>query len=187
MTKPAPPDRAAPDDPDDPDRSPPEGRGRAVLRTLRDIGGTLLFAVVLLIVVGRLRAPDLPEAAPALRLPSLAGPTVDLSALRGERVLVNFWATWCGPCRLELPALLAADGGEVPILFVSVDHDLGALEAFAKAKGMPLDRVLVSDGETQARWGADTLPTSVLIEADGSVGAAHAGLLSPPQLWWWTR
>ena len=169
---------------DDLDAPPPPPAAR-LLRTLRELGGALLFGLGMMLGVGALRAPSLPPRAPPLVLQSLAGPTVDLADLRGQRVLVNFWATWCGPCRVELPMLQAVDS--VLILYVSVDEDEAALRAFAAREGLPADRVLRADDATQAAWGAATLPTTVAIGPDGAVESAHSGILTPLQLLWWTR
>lgn len=183
MTKPAPPDRAAPDDPDDPDRSPPEGRGRAVLRTLRDIGGTLLFAVVLLIVVGRLRAPDLPEAAPALRLPSLAGPTVDLSALRGERVLVNFWATWCGPCKYEQPVLDLASETYKDVAFIGIvfEDTEANTRRYLQETGTPYIHLYDPKSTVAVDYGVSGVPETYFINRQGIIVKKSISPFGSPQ------
>lgn len=167
------------------DPTPPPSLAARAMSLVKDIGLSLLFGLVVMQGVGFLRAPDLPETAPALRLPALSGATVDLAELRGQRVIVNFWATWCGPCQAELPMLQAID--DVPVLYVSVDDDPGALQAFVARKGLPPDRVLRADAATQTAWGATTLPTTVVVGPDGAVEAAHAGIVPPHQLAWWTR
>ncbi len=169
----------------DPDPTPPPSLAARAMSLVKDIALSLLFGLVVMQGVGALRAPDLPETAPSLRLPALSGATVDLAALRGQRVLVNFWATWCGPCQAEMPMLQAIEA--VPVLYVSVDDDPGALRAFVARKGLPADRVLRADAATQAAWGATTLPTTVVVGPDGVVEAAHAGIVSPLQLVWWSR
>jgi cytochrome c biogenesis protein CcmG/thiol:disulfide interchange protein DsbE len=175
-----------PDDLLDDDVPPPSRRDR-VLRGLRELAVTVVLLVVAFAVVGWLRAPSLPERPPPLRLHSLAGADVALADFAGRRVLVNFWATWCGPCRVELPLLRGHDGPATPVMFVAVDGEPAQLTAFARREGLPLERVLVADAATQRAWGVSTLPTTVVIGPDGGVEAAHTGIVTPVQLWWWGR
>jgi thiol-disulfide isomerase/thioredoxin len=171
------------------EQEPPEPGGRKLTRWARDLGIGLLGFVALFLFVGWLRAPELPDAAPAFSLPSLAGPRVALADLRGKTVVLNFWATWCAPCKVELPTLVsfAAEHPEVPVLFVAVDGTPEALAAFAAEHGMPPDRVLVADAATRAAYGVGTLPTTVVVGPEGEVRGAHAGLIVGPQLSWMTR
>lgn len=156
---------------------------------LRSIVLSVLGIVGLMWGAGALRAPSLPSEAPALVLPALDGSTVSLADLRGRTVLVNFWATWCGPCRMEMPMLTsyAASHPEVPVLFVAVDGSAEALTAYAEQQGMALGSVLRMDAAARKLWPVSTLPTTVAIAPDGRIRAAHAGLVTPPQLWWWGR
>lgn len=166
---------------------PPPSRLRWLVTQVRGLVGTLVVLTVALAVVGMLRAPKLNELPPPLSLTNLAGQPVALADFAGKTVLVNFWATWCGPCRLELPMLRGHDSAATPVLFVSVDGTRPALTKFAKDEGLPLERVLMADAATQRAWGVSTLPTTVVIGPDGHVRTAHTGLVSPAQLWWWGR
>jgi thiol-disulfide isomerase/thioredoxin len=147
----------------------------------------LLFAV-LSTVIGRLRAPDLPEHAPPFTLQNLAGEQVSLADFRGKTVVLNFWATWCAPCRAEIPMIsgFAKDNPHIVVLGVSVD---GSREQLAKAAPeLGIDYpVLVGDKRVQRAYGATTVPTTVVVDPEGRVTTAHVGVIFQPQLWLATR
>jgi thiol-disulfide isomerase/thioredoxin len=163
---------------------PPSAAGR-LRGLLKDLALSLGLGLVALTALGAMRAPDLPDQHPPLVARNMNGDEVDLSQMRGERVLINFWATWCGPCKLEMPLLQAVD--DVPVLFASVDDNEGALRRYVREQGLPPERVLRLSQAQQAAWGVGTLPTTVVVGPDGQVEAAHSGLVNPLQLWWWSR
>ncbi|MEI5685461.1 MULTISPECIES: TlpA family protein disulfide reductase [Sphingomonas] len=108
-------------------------------------------------------------AAPTTPFTDAAGKPVTLAAFRGQPVLVNLWATWCGPCVAELPTLEAlAKSGHIRIAAISQDSGAGAdVPAFLKAHGAPTlvpyhDKAMA----LATGWGA-TLPTTVLFDAAG--------------------
>ncbi len=168
---------------------PPQHRWRhRALRWLRELAVTAALALVVLQGVGWMRAPDLPDVAPDFALPGLQGDPVTLSSLRGQTVVLNFWAAWCGPCRLEIPGFsaFAAANPDIPVLGIATDGTRAQLKA-AKAT-LEIDYpVLRADPETTAAYGVQTLPTTVIVGPDGSVRAVHTGILTRPQLWWMTR
>lgn len=116
---------------------------------------------------------------PSLTLPSLNGNAVALDGFRDQVVLVNFWATWCGPCREELPALESLrqrykdQGFEV----VGVNVDSVSANAAAFVDRFKLSYTVVLDPEFAAarQFGADAMPISYLIGRDGRVARVFTG------------
>lgn len=118
---------------------------------------------------------------PSVALPTLAGDTLALADLRGRHVLVNFWATWCPPCRAETPDLIAlheryADRG-LTVVGISVDLEgAGVVQAFADEYQIPYPVLLGGDEAVEAFGGAFALPTSFLLNPDGDVIGRFPGV-----------
>ncbi len=118
----------------------------------------------------------------------MAGKDVRLSQYKGQVVLLNFWATWCVPCKREIPALTALysdykQRGFV-VLGVSVDSEIRAIKPFARAMKMNYP-VLIGAGRedlSKAFGPFIGFPTSVLVARDGKVCVRHVGVVSRAQL-----
>ncbi len=125
-----------------------------------------------------LPAPDspvlgvFPRPAPDFTLKDWAGHDVTLSSLRGTAVIVNFWATWCPPCREEIASLekLATNMKSKPfrLLAVSVDDDWPTVRKFF-AKGTPLEVLLDTARATPKLYGTEKFPESFLVDKDGNI------------------
>jgi len=138
--------------------------------------------------LGSWRAPTLPEEAPGFVLKNLDGESVSLAAFEGKPVVLNFWATWCGPCRTEIPSFVefSEENPDVVVLGVAVDGSAAELKAASARLGITYE-VLIATPEIKAEYGVETLPTTVIIGPDGQVSAAHSGMMFGPQLAWATR
>ncbi len=122
--------------------------------------------------------------APPLSLVNVAGGETDLLELRGQVVVVNFWGTWCPPCREEIPELSAwaDDHPDVRVLGVAVRSGSGdALAAQAERLGVTYD-VLQSTTAVVRDWKVSVFPTTFVIGRDGHIKAARTGSLSAAEL-----
>ncbi|MFH1086543.1 MAG: TlpA disulfide reductase family protein [Chloroflexota bacterium] len=126
--------------------------------------------------------PRVGAAASDFALTDLAGNTVTLSGLRGRSVLVNFWASWCGPCRVELPHLTRLyndqSGQAFELLAVNVREDAERVQRFADANQMSFPVLLDRRGQVAAAYYVRGLPTSVFVDAQGIIRAIHVGILT---------
>ncbi|MDM8528814.1 redoxin domain-containing protein [Anaerolineales bacterium HSG24] len=131
--------------------------------------------------------PDLPvgfnvdNLAPDFTLPTLNGETITLSAGRGKPTLINFWASWCPPCRQELPALQAAYetyGDKINFIAVDVKEDQATVSGFAQQLGLTFPIVLDSSGSvSNLDYRVLGLPTTVFLDANGVIVQRHVGPL----------
>ncbi len=138
---------------------------------------TALAASVLIASAARALAPG--DVPPAIDMPDLNGKKVDWASLKGKVVLVDFWASWCGPCKDEMPVLEAlnekfATQGLV-IVGVSIDSSPKKMNKFLK--GTPVSFRIVHDRKLVVanRYEPETMPTSYFIGRDGKVRYVHEG------------
>ncbi len=162
-------------------------RAKKALKIAREVLITILFVAVTVYVVGRLRAPDLPDVAPPFSLMDLNGEVVSLADFRGKTVVLNFWATWCGPCRFEIPALsrFAKNNPEIAVVGIIADAQTEDIKAVALELGADYINLRGTD-RILKEYGVTTFPTTVIIDKDGNVVLAHTGLMLDPQLAWAT-
>jgi peroxiredoxin len=118
-------------------------------------------------------------AAPDFTLPTLAGKPLRLGEQRGHVVLVNFWASWCGPCKLEMPQLNRLHDSYRPsglvLLGINVDDDPKRAAEAATRMGIKFPVLLDSDKAVVRRWDLGSMPATVLVDRDGRVRALHRG------------
>ena len=135
------------------------------------------------------------KPAPNFALEDLSGKKVSFDSYRGKAVLLNFWATWCGPCKIETPWLVELRNQYAPqgfeILGISTEgddlkpddkegwaHDKAAIAKFVKEMRVPYPVLINGDSLATQYGGLDAMPTSFFVDRNGTVVAAQMGLTS---------
>lgn len=137
-------------------------------------------------------ADEKAQAAPGFRAPDftatdvITGETISLGDLKGQVVMVNFWATWCGPCRVEMPAMEAYHkevGGKVRMVAIGADarEKPELLAAFAEELGLTF-HIAFDDGKAALDYNSFGLPTSIFIDQNGIVRGRHTGAMNLNQI-----
>jgi peroxiredoxin len=143
-----------------------------------------LLALAALTVAGTAASAAItPSAgAPDFTLPSLGGPNLRLQEQRGQVVMVNFWATWCGPCRVEMPHLSRLydkyRGSGFVVFAVNIDEDPRKAASVAAQLGMRFPVLLDTDKKVSRMYDLSTMPSTILIDRDGRVRYVHRGYRS---------
>ena len=128
------------------------------------------------------------KKAPAFTLKTQDGRKVSLADYKGKAVLVNFWATWCVPCKLEMPWFVdlhkqyASQGFEILGVDEDETKDHGQIDKFAKKIGVNYPILLGSDMTSKTYGGIDVLPTSFYVGRNGKVVEEAAGLISRDEI-----
>ncbi len=127
----------------------------------------------------RLPSTLIGKPVPEFALPPLEGRQDGLSSadLRGEVSIVNFWASWCAPCRVEMPLLVElAEAGNVPIHGINYKDDPDRALAFLTEVGDPYARTgAEQSGRVAINWGVYGLPETFVIDAEGRIAYKHVG------------
>ncbi len=120
-------------------------------------------------------------ATPALELTDAEGKLHRLAGYRGHAVLVNFWATWCVPCREEMPSMErlrgALQGKRFVVLAVNVGEGARAARAFGEKTGLGFPLLLDPDTKATRAWNARVLPASFVVGPDGRIRYSYFGAI----------
>jgi peroxiredoxin len=152
-------------------QSIPEGGGEAKVAQLSPDSDILL---------------EVGDTARNFYLQDLSGNTVSLEDFRGQPVLINFWATWCAPCRLEMPTLQAAQEAHqedgLVVLAVNDQQAPEEISRFVEELDLSLTTLVDSKGVVSELYNVFNFPTTYFVDADGVVTAVHRGLLVESQI-----
>jgi len=157
-----------------------------------------LFAVFSIALKTELRREKSPVAAlkikepmPDFELPDVTGKRVKFSdTLRDKQiVLINFWATWCGPCRVEMPTFEKLYREEKEhgfiILAIAEDKDRGKIDEYLKAKPLSFPVLIDNDNALAKQLKIQSFPTTILVRGNGKIWQVHDGVT--PYMDYWVR
>lgn len=144
------------------------------------IAGVVLFGLLTVAIVQAMEKEEQPDNLPGLRigvkapdfeLENLSGEKVKLSDYRGKKVILNFWATWCPPCKKEMPAMekfYQKAGNDVEILAVNIDPQYNVQE-FTDKLGITFPILLDKKDEVNSAYSVMTIPTTYFINEKGLI------------------
>lgn len=153
-----------------------------VIFTALEEAGTQIFASLLGSRTSN--TPRLGFIAPDFELLDLSGKPVRLSDLRGSPVMINFWATWCNPCRIEMPLIQAAaqENPDMVVLAVNADESILTVESFVEKMGLTFPILLDPGSKVEIMYKVQGLPTSFFVDKDGIIKGIQIGVLSEGKL-----
>lgn len=143
---------------------------------------TLLLALCLAWFSTPTQSKEINQPAPNFTLKSIAGSNLKLSEYRGQVILLNFWASWCGPCRQEMPILESLhnrykDLG-FTVLGVNVEKDPSKAQEYLKEVSVTFPILLDTQNSTSELYNVEAMPTTVIIDRDGNMRYLHKGYKS---------
>ena len=130
------------------------------------------------------QSPSPGKQAPDFQLPDLEGQPVSLSSFRGQPVLLNFWASWCGPCRYEMPFLQeiheewTGKSPSVVILAVNIGESPSEVNEFMNSYNLSFPVLLDTEGNVARMYNVRGIPTTFLIDIDGTIQGIKVGAFS---------
>ena len=132
-----------------------------------------------------IRLPTLNAPAPNFDLSDLSDELVIFEEYRGKPIVLNFWATWCAPCRIEMPVIqnkYEKYSGELAVVAINNAESKEDVQAFVNEFGLTFDFLLDPEAEIQRLYQISGYPTTFIIDSDGVIRVRHIGLLSDDQL-----
>jgi len=135
---------------------------------------------------GKPLPPVAGEPAYVFALEDLEGNSISLADFRGKKVMLNFWASWCGPCRAEIPHMVELyhelEGEDFEIVAVNLREDPETVAGFVKGQEMDFVVLLDKDAAVGKDYFVRAIPTSLFVDDEGNIHAVHTGTLTDAQL-----
>jgi len=137
------------------------------------------IAIVALMASAFVNAVELQDTVPDFTLKSMGGQNLRLEEFRGQVVLINFWASWCGPCRQEMPILQKIHERYEPLGFtvlgVNVDEEQAKARRIVERLDIDFPLLLDTDQLVSEAYDVNAMPYSVLVDRDGTINYIHRG------------
>ena len=145
----------------------------------KTIKALMLAGLITLIPAGLAQSSTVSGPAPNFTLKSLQGKNLKLSEMRGEVLLINFWASWCGPCRKEMPLLNALHNKYEPLGFkvigINVEENPDDARGFMRDFPVDFPVLLDSTNKVSKLYDVVAMPTTVVVDRDGNMRFLHKG------------
>lgn len=150
--------------------------------TMPNIPAMPLRALLLLVCLGTTPSAysvDVEQIAPDFTLEALSGPNLRLQEYRGQVVLINFWASWCGPCRQEMPVLdrlhQRYEEAGFAVLGVNVEGKRAPAEKIAKQSNVSFPVLIDASQSVSKKYDLEAMPSTVMVDRDGKIRYIHRG------------
>ena len=149
----------------------------------RILTATVVVLTLVLLTVGcSSPAPQVGKQAPDFQLPNLEGQSISLSDFRGSPILLNFWATWCGPCRQEMPFIQGIfeeqTSENLVILAVNIGENSAAVKNFMQSGNYSFPVLLDTNQDVALEYNVRAIPTTFFIDKDGIIQEMKVGAFS---------
>ncbi len=127
---------------------------------------------------------EIGDQAPSFTLAGLDGREIKLKSYRGKKVFLNFWATWCSPCRIEMPAIqeLYNKNDDIIILAINLREKKGEVAEFMMLNGYTFKTLLDTEGKIANKYLVRGIPTSYALDENGIIIGKHTGTMNYSQM-----
>jgi thiol-disulfide isomerase/thioredoxin len=151
------------------------------MQRMKDWMAALAIGIAIALVFQNMdNKPNIPDQAPSFSLTDLQGNRLALDEMRGQTVVVNFWASWCGPCKTEIPdfSRFAQEHPDIAVLGLAVDSgDTSDVRRSAQRLGIDYT-VALADQSTVQSYDISAFPTTIIVGPDGDVAHIQVGAMT---------